>query len=186
MNFVVTRGWIKAALVAVAISVWTSQDVAQDRPTFEVASVKPAAPDAVPRNQIVPTNPGRLHIPSMTLSWLIHTAYGDGCPSGYLPGRLFLDGATMFSLAEALSLPQARALVGGITGDRTGLTGRYTLVLDYDFSPRRPADPSAPADVPRQPSLGTAVKEQLGLRFEQGPAPFRLVTVESAQPPVAN
>jgi uncharacterized protein (TIGR03435 family) len=37
-----------------------------------------------------------------------------------------------------------------------------------------------------QPSLGTAVKEQLGLRFEQGPAPFRLVTVESAQPPVAN
>jgi uncharacterized protein (TIGR03435 family) len=43
-----------------------------------------------------------------------------------------------------------------------------------------------PADVPLQPSLGTAVKEQLGLRFEQGPAPFRLVTVESAQPPVAN
>jgi uncharacterized protein (TIGR03435 family) len=223
---------MKAALVAVAISVWTSQDAAQDRPTFEVASVKPAAPDAVPRNQIVPTNPGRLYIPSMTLSWLIYTAYGDGgfntamrvtggpdwvnrtpyaveavasgtstprelrlmlqplleerfalklrieiqtiqtntivvdrrdgklgpnvkewdgtcrsgkpsiedeptrprCPSGYLPGRLFLDGATMFSLAEALSLPQARPLVGGITGDRTGLSGRYTMVLDYDFS----------------------------------------------------
>ena len=108
------------------------------------------------------------------------------CPSGYLPGRLFLDGATMVSLAGALSLPQARAMGGGITGDRTGLNGRYTWVLDYDFSARRPADPSAPAAVPLQPSLGTAVKEQLGLRFEQGPAPFRLVTVESAQPAVAN
>jgi uncharacterized protein (TIGR03435 family) len=284
MNVAVTRGCVKATLVAVAVAVLTSQESAQERAKFEVASVKLAAPDAVPRNQIVPTSPGRLYIPSMPLSWLIYTAYGDGgfntamrvtggpdwinrtpyaveavapgtptprelrlmlqplleerfalkrrielqtiqtntivvdrrdgklgpnvkewdgtcrsgkpsvedeptrprCPSGYLPGRLFLDGATMFSLAEALSLPQARPLVGGITGDRTGLSGRYTLVLDYDFSARRAADPSAPADVPLQPSLGTAVKEQLGLRFEQGPAPFRLVTVESAQPPVAN
>ena len=30
------------------------------------------------RNQIVPTSPGRLYIPSMSLSWLIYTGYGDG------------------------------------------------------------------------------------------------------------
>ena len=69
---------------------------------------------------------------------------------------------------------------------RSGLTGRYTLELKYDVSPRRPADPAAPPDVGAQPSLGTAVKEQWGLRFEKGTAPFRLVTVESAQPPAAN
>jgi uncharacterized protein (TIGR03435 family) len=284
MHIVVKQGWMKAALVAAAIVGLPSQQAAQQRPAFEVASVKLAAPDAVPRNQIVPASPGRLYIPSMSLAWLIYTAYGDGgfntamrvtggpewvnrtsyavealatgtptprelrlmlqtlleerfalklhielqtietntivvdrrdgklgpnvkewdgtcrfgkpsvedeptrprCLSGYRPGELVLDGATMFSVAEALSLPQGRALVGGITLDRTGLTGRYTLVLKYDFSARRPADPSAAADVFLQPSLSTAVKEQWGLRFEQGPGPFRRVTVESAQPLVAN
>jgi hypothetical protein len=101
MNFVVATRWTKTTLVAVAIGAWTSQGAAQERPKFEVATVKPAAPNAVPRNQIVPTSPNRLYIPSMTLSWLIYTAYG-------------------------------------------------------------------------------------GLRFERGPSPFRLVTVESAQPPAAN
>jgi len=76
--------------------------------------------------------------------------------------------------------------VGNITGDRTGLTGRYTLELEYDFSPRRPVDPAAAPEVGGQPSLGTAVKEQWGLRFERGPSPFRLVTVDSAQQPAGN
>ena len=83
------------------------------------------------------------------------------------------------AVAEALSLPQARPLVGNITGDRTGLTGRYTLVLNYDFNANATATFG-------QPSLSTAVKEQWGLRFERGPTPFRLVTVERAQPPAAN
>jgi uncharacterized protein (TIGR03435 family) len=284
MNVVATQRWTKTALVAAAIAVLTPQGAAQERPKFDVATVKPAAPNAVPRNQIVPTSPNRLYIPSMTLSWLIYTAYGDGgfntsmrvtggpawvnntsyaveavasgtptprefrlmlqvlleerfalklrnenqtveintivvdradgklgpnvkvwdgtcitgkptveddparprCPSGYSPGRLLIDGGTMFSVAAALSLPQGRPLVGNITGDRTGLTGRYTLELEYDFSPRRPAAAGAPHDVGGQPSLGTAVKEQWGLRFERGPSPFRLVTVESAQLPAVN
>lgn len=69
---------MKTALVVAAIAVLTSQGSGQERPKFEVATVKPAAPNAVPRNQIVPTSPNRLYIPSMTLSWLIYTAYGDG------------------------------------------------------------------------------------------------------------
>ena len=276
--------WLKTALIAAALAVLTSPGAGQERLRFEVATVKPAAPNVTPRNQIVPTSPNRLYIPSMTLSWLIYTAYGDGgfntsmrvtggpawvnstsyavealapgtptprefrlmlqalleerfalklitqnqtveintivvdradgklgpnvkvwdgtcltgkptveddparprCLSGYLPGRLLIDGGTMFSVAEALSLPQGRPLVGNITGDRTGLTGRYTLELKYDFSPRRPVDSAAAPDVGGQPSLGTAVKEQWGLRFERGPSPFRLVTVESAQQPAGN
>jgi len=43
---------------------------------------------------------------------------------------LILDGATMFSVAEILSLPPGRELLGGVTQDRTGLTDRYTLDLD--------------------------------------------------------
>jgi uncharacterized protein (TIGR03435 family) len=284
MSVAIKRKWMKTALVSAVIAVATSRAAAQERPAFEVATVKPAAPNAAPRNQIVPTGPGRLSIPSMSLSWLIYTAYGDGgfntsmrvtggpdwanrtsfaveavasgtptprqlrlmlqtlledrfalklrndtqsvetntivvdrgdgklgpnvnewdgtcrngkpsvedeparprCPSGYRPGGLFLEGATMFSVAEVLSLPQGRPLVGDITSDATGLTGRYTLELNYDFTPQRPADPGVAADASGQPSLGTAVKEQWGLRFERGKGTFRLVTIESAQLPTAN
>jgi hypothetical protein len=62
------------------------------------------------------------------------------CLGGYRPGGITLDGATMFSVAEVLSLPQARALLGGLIGDRTGLKGRYTMDLDYQFAPPRAAD----------------------------------------------
>jgi len=41
----------------------------------------------------------------------------------------------MFTVAEMLSLPPARALLGTITQDRTGLTDRYTMKLDLPFCP---------------------------------------------------
>jgi uncharacterized protein (TIGR03435 family) len=262
-----------AAIAAVAVSAAAgpeAQAPAEGRPAFEAATVKLASPDA-------------LFIPSMTLSWLIYLAYGDGgfntamrvtggpdwmntttfavegvapapstprqkrlmlqtlledrfalklrvemssanvltlvldrpdgklgpkvtewdgtcrngkltedddpaaprCPSGYLAGRLLLDGATMFSVAEALSLPQGRQLLGNIVVDQTGLKGRYTMSLDYQFAPPRPLDPAAPPEF-AGPSLFTAVREQWGLRIVPGKGPFRLVVVESAQQPTAN
>jgi uncharacterized protein (TIGR03435 family) len=272
---------------------------ADQRPAFEVATVKLAAPNAV---RIVvtppPASPNRLYIPSMLLSTLIYSAYGDGgfntsmrvtggpdwinrtafaveglaagtptprefrfmlqrlleerfalkirtemsavdlltlvpgrsdgtlgpkvkawggtcptvmpvlyfqaprralksapsseenpgvaeCPSGYRAGGISLDGVTMFTVAEVLSLPPGRALLGTIVADQTGLKGRYTMELDYPFPAQRPGDPAAPAD-PGLPSLFTAVQEQWGLRLVKGKGPFRLVVVESAQLPTAN
>ena len=66
-------------------------------------------------------------------------------------GGITLDGATMFTVAEVLSLPPARALLGTIVADQTGLTGRYTMELDYPFPPQRPADPAAPPELPAPP-----------------------------------
>ena len=91
----------------------------------------------------------------------------------------------MFTVAEVLSLPPGRALLGTIVADRTGLAGRYTMELDYPFPPQRPADPGAPAEF-GLPSLFTVVQEQWGLRVVRGKGPFRLVVVESAQLPTAN
>jgi len=271
------------ALLAVPVIAKPQQPgPADERPAFEAATIKLAMPDA-PRNREMPTSPNRLNIPSMTLSWLIYTAYGDGgfntamrvtggpdwvnrtafavegvasanvtprqrrlmlqrlleerfalklrtevtsvdmnvlvverrdgtlgpkvkewngtcrngtasqdddpamprCLSGYRPGGITLDGATMFSVAEVLSLPQARALLGGLTGDQTGLKGRYTMDLDYQFAPPRPADPAGAPDF-AGPALSTAIREQWGLRIQPGKAPFRLVVIESAQLPTAN
>jgi len=271
------------ALLAVPVLAEPQQAIPADvRPAFEAATIKLAAPDA-PRNRVMPTAPNRVYIPSMSLVWLIYTAYGDGgfntamrvtggpdwanstafaveavasanvtprerrfmlqrlleerfalklttkvttvdmnvlvverrdgalgpkvkewngtcrngtptqdddpamprCLSGYRPGGITLDGATMFSVAELLSLPQGRALLGGMVGDATGLKGRYTMDLDYQFPPPRPANPGTTPEF-SGPALSTAIREQWGLRIQPGQAAFRLVVIESAQLPIEN
>lgn len=96
------------------------------------------------------------------------------CPTGYRVGGIIADGVMMSTVASLLSLPPARALLGTITSDQTGLKGRYTLDLDYVFPP----PPGAPA-----PSLSTAIKEQWGLRVVPGKGTFRTIRVENAQLP---
>src|SRR5215475_12480052 len=54
------------------------RESAPERPAFEVATIKVALPNAVPRNQMVRMSHRRISSPSMTLSWLIYTAYGEG------------------------------------------------------------------------------------------------------------
>ena len=57
----------------------------------------------------------------------------------------------MATVAELLSLPPARALLGTMTHDRTGLTGRYTMELDFLFPATGPgaAAPSPSLQVHR-------------------------------------
>ena len=289
----VARRAVLTTAVMAALAAAVPQAIAQQTPAaegklrFEAATIKLAAPDAV-RNAVIPTA-NRMRIPSMTLTWLIYTAYGDGgfntamrvtggpdwigktafavegvasgkatlpqqrrmlqtlleerfalkvrvenstgdmltlvvdrrdgtlgpkvktwsgacstvmralvfpvprrslqngpspetdepnvaeCPSGFRAGGISLDGVTMSTVAEVLSLPPGRALLGNIVADQTGLKGRYTLELDYTFPP----DVTAP-------SLPTVVQEQWGLRIVPGRGPFRTAVVESAQVPTEN
>jgi uncharacterized protein (TIGR03435 family) len=106
------------------------------------------------------------------------------CPTGYRAGGLTADGATMSTVAELLSLPPARALLGTITQDHTGLTDRYTMELDYAFAPPGAAAPASPEFA--GPSLSTAVREQWGLRLVPGKGPLKVIIVESAQLPTGN
>jgi uncharacterized protein (TIGR03435 family) len=263
---------------------------AQPAPKFEVATVKPAAPDAV-RNRVMPSSPDRLSIPSMSLTWLIYTAYQEGmgtswnvsggpdwvnntsysieakaaqpstqkelrmmlrtllaerfglkirqetrtgapgtggiyalvldrsngtlgpnikewdgtcggrpptgdddpytprCPSGYRAGGFALEGGTLFSAAELLSLPASRQLLGTIVQDHTGLKGRYTMHLDFPFTAPRPAQLGQAAAAPSEfagPSLFQEVRKQWGLKLEKAEGPLYVIVVESAQPPTEN
>jgi uncharacterized protein (TIGR03435 family) len=106
------------------------------------------------------------------------------CLSGYRPPGIFLDGGTMFSAAEFLSLPPSRALLGTIVQDRTGLTGRYRMRLDFQFAQRR-LDPAQQPEF-AGPSLFQAIKEQWGLRLERGEGPLNMVIVESVARPTEN
>ena len=59
--------------------------------------------------------------------------------------------------------------------DRTGLTGRYQISLEY-----LTAAPGAVAD-PTKPSLESALQDQLGLRLESRREPLDAIIVERAE-----
>jgi uncharacterized protein (TIGR03435 family) len=267
-----------ALLFAVTASVY-----GQTTLKYEVATIKPARPDAV-RNRVLYPEPDRISIPSMSLSWLIYTAYAEGmgtgyyvgggpdwikttpyaieakapraatqrerrimlralleerfhlkfhmqkntgdvyalmldgpdrklgpniqewdgtcsgrppastdtddpytpfCQSGLTPTRALIEGGTMFSAAEVLSLPLSRALVGGVLQDRTGLKGRYKMHLDFQFSAPRPTDPAAPPGFVG-PTIFQAIREQWGMRIEKAKGQFDALMVDSAEPPTEN
>jgi uncharacterized protein (TIGR03435 family) len=279
----VTSHVMKTVIHAISIAVTLSAAFAEEKPAFEVATIKLAAPNAALSNRMNRVGPNRISIPAMTLLGLIYTAYGEGmgtsvnvsggpgwlkqtayaveaqasrpaaqpeframlrtlledrfqlklhmdtvyydiyalvidrsdgklgpnvrpwdgtcstgrtpteddeptaprCASGFAGFGIFLDGATMISAAEQLSLPQSRNLLGRVVQDRTGLTGRYSIRLAYRFPPPGAANPAAPPDT-SQPSLFTAVREQWGLKLEPSRGPFKMIVVDDAQRPTEN
>jgi uncharacterized protein (TIGR03435 family) len=83
---------------------------------------------------------------------------------------------SMAAFASSLSRTVNRPVV-----DRTGLTGRFQLTLDYTM-PGSPA-PANGDSTPRAPELFTALQEQLGLKLEATRGPVEVLVVDSAEHP---
>jgi uncharacterized protein (TIGR03435 family) len=94
--------------------------------------------------------------------------------------RMFLEGVTMFAVAEMLSVQ--RQAVGRIVEDRTGLTGRNKMDLKFQFASPSPGQASTAPDSDG-PSIFTAVREQWGLKLEPSEGSLEVVVVDGAQPP---
>ena len=263
-------------LPKLACFAWLAAPVfAQPAPKFEVATIKLAAPDAV-RNRMMPVSPDRLSIPSMTLTWLIYTAYGEGlgtqfnvtggptgltgpptpskvwprafdttptpvdaahparrtlcvedsqrnqegdiyalvldrsdgklgpkvqawdgtCTGGRMPtpdddpvyprclsgygraGNSFGRRHDVLGCGSVVA-PYVQEPLGRVVQDRTGLTGRYKMELEYKFP--LPGGQAAPPDT-SQPSLFTAIREQWGLKLEPAQGPFKVFAIEERPP----
>jgi uncharacterized protein (TIGR03435 family) len=92
------------------------------------------------------------------------TVDGDGGPiPAVKEGRVLFMARTMHDLCERLGAAAGRPVV-----DRTGLDGKYVIVLTYS-----PLGSTSGDDV------FTAVREQLGLRLESQRAPVDVVKVDS-------
>jgi uncharacterized protein (TIGR03435 family) len=92
-----------------------------------------------------------------------------------------LEGVTMFAVAEMFSIQ--RQALGRIVEDRTGLTGRYKMELEFQLTLRALAnrqpetDPmAAPNNI--GPSIFTAVREQRGTAPKGS---LEVLVVDSAQ-----
>lgn len=72
--------------------------------------------------------------------------------------------------------------------DRTGLTGRYDLKLDYSQMPA-PASPSGEATAPTPqdyPDIFTAIQQQLGLKLEPAKGPVETIVIDHMERPSEN
>jgi uncharacterized protein (TIGR03435 family) len=87
---------------------------------------------------------------------------------GYGDGK----GWTMAQLADFLS----RGFPGTPVVDRTGLTGLYGIVFDFDVSPGAPAGAS----------MAAAIQRQLGLRLEERKEPTEFVAIDRLERPSGN
>jgi uncharacterized protein (TIGR03435 family) len=98
------------------------------------------------------------------------------------PGRMNFIGVTMDTLAQQLSGRVGRSVV-----DRTGLSGRFSLDLEFAPQPVRwdGSDPSL-GDRPSSdaPSIYTALTEQLGLKLESRKQQVDVTVIDSVEHPV--
>ena len=96
-----------------------------------------------------------------------------------------LESGELARLAQVLSTALGRPVL-----DRTGLTGLYDLLLQWDDAPVREGgvpglDPSvAPGN--SFGSIFSAIQEQLGLRLESRQAPVEVVVIDSIERPSPN
>lgn len=105
------------------------------------------------------------------------TAAGEGSETSMrIEGRGRMAGvrATMPMFAATLTKVLQRKVV-----DRTGLSGAYTFQLRF-------APDEAASQPDSDPSLFTAVREQLGLALKGATGPVDVLVIDSAQKPSAN
>jgi len=98
-------------------------------------------------------------------------------------GRFLLVGQTMQQFTSLLALALGRTVV-----DKTGLTARYDIDLNYAPERQLPPGvevPGTPAD-PNGPSIYTAVREQLGLKLEQQKDQEEVLIIDHIERPTEN
>jgi len=98
----------------------------------------------------------------------------SGMNTSRVPGKVVMrgNGVPMADLAGNLSFHLQRYVI-----DETHLTGRYDFLLHWD--------PDATEDS-TEPSLATAMHEQLGLRLKTGRGPVQVLVIERAERPTEN
>jgi uncharacterized protein (TIGR03435 family) len=80
--------------------------------------------------------------------------------------------------------------LGSTIVDKTGLTGKYDVKMQWQEEERPPSLPGEPsAPVPQDssgPSIYTALQEQLGLKLESRKAPIQVIVIDHVEKPSAN
>lgn len=88
-----------------------------------------------------------------------------------------------------LSQTRAREAMGRLVVDRTGLQGYFDVELDFVPDSRQawaPGQEQGRPATPNGPSLTTALRDQLGLRFEKRKEPVEVLVFDHVEMPAPN
>jgi uncharacterized protein (TIGR03435 family) len=94
---------------------------------------------------------------------------------------------TLDQLATILSRNLGRTVI-----DKTGLTAKYDIHLEWTPDPSQMSQMQLPPDMPKPtfdpngPSLFTAIQEQLGLKLESQKGPVEIFVIDHAEKPSEN
>ena len=99
---------------------------------------------------------------------------------GTEPNTAVLDvkGATLDQLANMLRYALFSAVV-----DKSGISGRFDIHLDFAYDPE---SPFFMPDGASGPTLPAALEKQLGLKLERGKAPRQVLVIDHAERPSEN
>jgi uncharacterized protein (TIGR03435 family) len=90
----------------------------------------------------------------------------------------------------SLLVPMLSRLLGRTVVDKTGLTGKYDVEVEWTFDEaiviQLPPDAPKPVSDGSGPSIFTALQEQLGLRLESQKGPVEILVIDRAEKPTAN
>jgi len=95
-------------------------------------------------------------------------------------GKATMEVDQISALIYQLSLQVGRPVV-----DKTGLTGKYDIKLEWARD-TGPSVGTANADNASGPSIFTAVQEQLGLKLQPAKAPVDVIVIDQVEQPTAN
>jgi uncharacterized protein (TIGR03435 family) len=95
------------------------------------------------------------------------------------PGQIRMGGFPLSLLTTALG-----AITGRMVFDRTGLTGNWDLTLTFQAEQRgQPGNDDVPAPDPTQPSMFTALQEQLGLKLVSTKGSVDVLVIDHVEEP---
>jgi len=116
-----------------------------------------------------------------------------GKPPALFCGGMFMSQRSMnaSSIPVANIIPMLSRTLGRTIIDKTGLTGKYDISMEWtpdeSLALQPPPDaPKLPPADPAGPSLFTALQEQLGLKLESQKGPVEVFIVDSAERPPEN
>jgi uncharacterized protein (TIGR03435 family) len=99
-------------------------------------------------------------------------------------GHLTVERTTIGAMVPLFAQELGRPVI-----DKTGITGKYDLTLEWTPAQAAPGAPSAdagqaiPPSDPSAPSLFTALQEQLGLKLEPQKGPIETLVIDHAEKP---
>ncbi|HEY4084955.1 MAG TPA: M56 family metallopeptidase [Bryobacteraceae bacterium] len=89
------------------------------------------------------------------------------------------EGASLGEFAQLLSVFLDRPVI-----DKSGLTGRFNIHLEFSADDATPGMPPAPD--PNRPPIFTAIHDQLGLRLQAATGPVESIVIDHVERPSAN